>query len=669
MRLGTPYYPEHWPEERWTTDARLMAEAGLTCIRMGEFAWSRMEPSEGCFDFAWLRRAIDLFAQYGLDTILCTPTPTCPAWLHRKYPDIHQVKSDGTVKEFGQRQDACKTHPGYRLHARRIAREMLGALGDHPKVVAWQTDNEFGCHATVRCYCPNCEHAFQQWLCRHFDGDIGALNQAWGTFFWGQDYQDFAEVSLPRDTPDRNGNDGQNPSLVLNFYRFSSDVQVEFQREQVELIRRLSPGRTITHNLMGLFPQIDYFRLAEDLDVVSWDNYPFGWNGTNRPPPPLPHDLMRGLKRRPVWVMEQASGPGGWGTFAPTPQPGQMRLWAYQAVARGADMVSFFRWRTCRFGREQYWHGILYHHGIPQRRYDELSVLGEEARRLAPELEGSNVGNRVAVLYDYDSLWALEIQPNAGKDFGYADLAARWDSALARLGQGADVVSPTADLAGYSLVIAPSLHVCTDQVAARLSAYVRDGGHLVLGPRSGVKTSENAVVNELLPGLLRGLAGCHVEEYDAFSGIEGLELRLADASENTYAACGLAEVLVPDEASEILMTYRNHYYAGRAAAVRFATGRGDCTVLGTVLTREDTLRFLDAQAEELGLAPVTRLPDTVEVCTRARGDASFTFYLNHASEAASLPVEAAGLELLTGVAVSQAVELPPFGVAVVKRPL
>jgi hypothetical protein len=233
---------------------------------------------------------------------------------------------------------------------------------------------------------------------------------------------------------------------VLDFYRFSSDVQVAFHRAQAEVIRRNSPGRPITHNLMGLFHHIDYFKLAAELDIVAWDNYPFAANGTNRPPSPLPHDLMRGLKQKNVWVMEQGSGPGGWGSFAATPQPGQMRLWAYQAVARGADMISFFRWRSCRWGREQYWHGILYHHGIPQRRYDEAKQLGAEFKALSAELDGSEVAAEVGILYDYDSLWALETQPNAGDGFDYRQMAAGWDAALGRLGVVADAVSKGAEI-------------------------------------------------------------------------------------------------------------------------------------------------------------------------------------------------------------------------------
>jgi beta-galactosidase len=669
MRLGTPYYPEHWPEERWEIDARLMQEAGITRVRMGEFAWHRMEPQEGCFDFDWLRRAIDLMAEHGIQTILCTPTPTYPAWLHKRYPDIHQVKSNGQVKEYGQRQDACKNHPGYRRHAQIIVECMLQELGDHPHVVAWQTDNEFGCHGTARCWCSYCEVAFQAWLRERFNGDIGALNEAWGTFFWSQVYNDFDEIAPPRDTADRTGNDGQNPALVLDFYRFSSDVQVALQREQVDLIRRYSPGRLVTHNLMGLFSHIDYFRLAEDLDVVSWDNYPFAANGTDRPPAPLAHDLMRGLKRKPVWVMEQASGAGGWGIFAPTPQPGQMRLWAYQAVARGADLISFFRWRTCRYGREQYWHGILYHHGLPQRRYAEVQQLGSEFRALAPELDGSVVESEIGLLYDYDSLWALETQPHVAQGFGYADMVQRFDLALSRLGVNADVVGLDADWAGYEVLIAPCLHVLTAETAARLETFVREGGTLILGPRSGVKDEENAVVNELLPGLLRELAGCSVLEYDAFSAIPDLELCVRTPEGSVYRARGLAEMLAPERAARAWLTYAPawHSYAGQAAAVENPYGQGRCLYLGTVLDDDGLAGLARWAARAAAVDCVAALPACVEVSRRVKGEQSYAFYLNHGAKPVRVKLARPGTDLLSGQELEEECEIPGFDLAIVRE--
>ncbi len=667
MLLGVAYYPEHWPRSRWETDARLMQEAGITRVRMGEFAWHRLEPREGQFDFAWLAEAIDLFGRYGIKTILGTPTPTYPAWLHQLYPDIHQVKSNGQVKEFGQRQDACKNHPGYRAHARRIVAEMTAALGQNPNVVAWQTDNEFGCHGTARCHCDYCRQAFQEWLRGRFHNDIAALNEAWGTVFWSQEYNDFSEIDVPRDTPDRTANDGANPGLVLDFYRFSSDVQIAFQREQIELIRQNSPGRLITHNLMGLFSDIDYFKLAADLDIVSWDNYPFAANGADRPPQPLPHDLMRGLKRRNVWVMEQGSGPGGWGVFAATPQPGQMRLWAYQAVARGADMISFFRWRSCRFGREQYWHGILYHHGQPQRRYAELQQIGREFQSLSAELEGSVVASEVAILYDYDSLWALEIQPNTDDGFDYRALASQIDRVLARWGVTADAISIHADLTGYKVAIAPTAHICTPALAARLAAFVEGGGVLILGPRSGVKEEEGNIVDALLPGPLRDLAGCTVEEYDAFSTIPGLAMRVRDPRGHLHRAHGLADILVPDGDAEPLLYYADHYYAGRPAAVRHRVGRGQCIYLGTVLDDPGLADLLGLLLGEARVAALAGLPESVEVSQRVRGDQRYAFYLNHSHAPTRVPLERPGKDLLSGRELAGEVEIGGFGVLIIKE--
>ncbi len=667
MLLGVAYYPEHWPQERWETDARLMAEAGISRVRMGEFAWHRMEPEPGRFEFGWLEEAINLFGRYGIETILCTPTPTYPAWLHARYEDIHQVKSNGQVKEFGQRQDACKNHPGYRQYARRIVDRITEALGDNPHVVAWQTDNEFGCHDTARCYCSNCGRAFQAWLRDRFHDDISALNAAWGTFFWSQDYNSFEEISVPRDTADRTGNDGQNPGLVLDFYRFSSDVQVSFHRQQAEVIRRNSPGRPITHNLMGLFPHIEYYDLAAELDIVSWDNYPFAMNGTNLPPRPLPHDLMRGLKQQNVWVMEQGSGPGGWGSFAATPQPGQMRLWAYQAVARGADMISFFRWRSCRWGREQYWHGILYHHGIPQRRYHEAQQLGQEFAALSPELDGSTVEGPVALLYDYHSLWALETQPNAGDGFGYMDMASRWSQALARLGVTSDAVRIDADLGRYKVLIAPSLHVCPPEAAQRLQEYVASGGTLILGPRSGVKEVEGAIVDELLPGLLRDLAGCHVEEYDVFSNVPGLAMHVRDAGGTRYGARGLVDVLMLEDGSEAALWYDNHYYSGQPAAARHEVGGGRCYYLGTVLDDEGLDGFLRGVLGESSVPVISELPASVEVTCRVRNGQHYRFYLNHADQPVGMAALAPGTDVLTGAAVGERVTVPRFGVLIVKE--
>jgi beta-galactosidase len=667
LHLGMVYYPEQWPESRWEMDAELMARAGITTVRLAEFAWHIFEPVEGKYEFGWLERALAVLARHELSAILCTPTATYPAWLHRKFPDLHQVKGNGQIKEFGQRQDACKNHPGYRRHALGITEVVTRHFGDHPGVVAWQTDNELGCHGTARCYCAHCERAFQSWLSHRFE-DIGRLNEAWGTAFWSQQYNDFSEISLPRHTADRSGTAGQNPGLVLDFFRFSSGVQISFNHELAEIIRANSPSRPVTHNLMGSFTDINYFELARDLDVVSWDNYPFFQpQSAHLPPSALPHDLMRGLKRQNVWVMEQAAGPGGWDRFYPTPEPGRMKLWAYQAIAHGADYISFFRWRTARFGTEQYWHGILPHHGQPGHRYEELTELGAEVRSLSPALAGTRVSTDVAILYDYDSLWALEIQPHSVSGISHYELASNYATALSRLGVVADVISADGDFSVYKLLIVPSQHVSGSPFAHKLQEYVQAGGVAVVGARSCVKGEENAVHEEQLPAGIRQVVGCWVEDYDSFSSLPSEPVEVSSGNGTRFPALHLAELLKPDSAATVLLTYSGRYYTRAAAAVRNSFGRGASYYLGTYLDIKGLLAFLQPALHEAGIPTLDGVDPAVEVCVRRAEKATYRFYLNHDTSKKSVRLVKTGREMITGAAVRGIIELEALGIAVVRE--
>ena len=667
LHLGVAYYPEQWPESRWELDAELMERAGITTVRLAEFAWHKFEPAEGRYEFAWLERALEVLARHGLSAILCTPTPTYPAWLHRKVPDIHQVGSNGRVKEFGQRQDACKNHPGYRERALRITEAVTRHFGHHPSVVAWQTDNELGCHGTARCYCLYCERAFQSWLSQRFH-DIERLNDAWGTAFWSQQYNEFSEISPPRDTADRSGSAGQNPALLLDFFRFCSNVQVSFNRELAAIIRANSPSRTVTHNLMASFTDINYFDLARDLDVVSWDNYPFFQPQTSHLPPfSLPHDLMRGLKKRTVWVMEQASGPGGWDRFHPTPEPGRMRLWAFQAIAHGADYISFFRWRTARFGTEQYWHGLLPHHGQPDSRYEELTRLAAEVKTLDSEIAGTGVAAEIAIVYDYDSLWALEIQPHSPAGISYEELARNYAAALSRLGITADVVSVDEDFGSYKLLVVPAQHVSDSQFADKLRAYVRAGGIAVIGARSCVKDRENAVLDEVLPAGIRDVIGGRIEDYDCFSHLADDAVEVVSRSGARFPALHLAELIAPDAGTSAELTYKGRYYSGRAAALRNPFGQGVSYYLGTYLAAEGLEAFLREPLHESGIPTIEDLDPAVEVCARCSSKATYRFYLNHAGKGKSVRLASPGQEMITGARVRGTLALEARGVAVVRE--
>jgi beta-galactosidase len=405
--LGADYYPEHWPEERWVEDARLMAQAGFNVVRLAEFAWSMMEMREGDFRFDWLDRAIDVLSEHHIQVVLGTPTASPPPWLMYKGADLFLVQQNGVRQTYGLRREYCPNHPLYHQYSQKIVTEMASHFKNNPAVIGWQIDNEFG----DRCFCDICREKFHEWLQQRYEM-IDHLNHRWGTVFWSHIYTEWSQIPVPLATIR-----AHNPGLALDYYRFMSDSYCAYQREQIEIIRQICPDHFITHNLMGFgYDKLNYYAMTDDLDFVSWDNYRrMQWNMEAKVDPvtaALSHDTMRGLKKKNYWVMEQQAGGGGWDSLAVTPKPGEMRLWTYQSIAHGADGILYFRWRTCRSGTEQYWQGLLEHHGIPGRRYHEVAQIGDELKKVGHRIAGSTVNPKIAIMQSYDTRFAFQIQPN-----------------------------------------------------------------------------------------------------------------------------------------------------------------------------------------------------------------------------------------------------------------
>jgi beta-galactosidase len=517
MKLGVCYYPEQWPEKLWADDAKRMREAGLSRVRIGEFAWSRIEPEPGRFDWAWLDRAIATLHAAGLEVILGTPTATPPKWLVDAKPDILAWDEDGRPRRFGSRRHYCFSSAAFRQEAARICSEVARRYGEHPAVVAWQTDNEYGCHNTVLSYSPWAGAAFRTWLEARYTF-IAALNEAWGTAFWSQDYRSFDEVDRPNLTVTE-----ANPAHRMDYQRFASDEVVSFNRMQAEIIRRTSPGRDVVHNFMGFFTAFDHHAVAEDLDVATWDSYPLGfldqgWDDAQTKEVYLRqghpdfaafhHDLYRGCGRGRMWVIEQQPGPVNWAPNNPAPLPGMVRLWTLEALAHGAELVSYFRWRQAPFGQEQMHAGIL-------RPDHKDGPAAEEVRTVAAEIASlpSAPGGRaaVALLFSYEAQWMLGIQPQ-GEAFDPLRLSFEFYTALRSLGLDVDILPPDADLDGYSLIVAPSLPVLDEQWADRLKA---SSGHILFGPRSGSKTREFQIPAELPPGPLQAVLPLRVSAVES----------------------------------------------------------------------------------------------------------------------------------------------------------
>lgn len=655
MYVGVDYYPEHWPRERWETDARMMQEAGFNVVRLAEFAWIFMEPEEGRFTFDWLDEALGLLRAHGISAILCTPTAAMPAWVPRKYPEVMATKTDGTRIVWGVRKNNCFTSGAYRLLSERITRAMAEHFAAAPNVIGWQTDNEFG-HPV--CYCPTCRSEFQDWLRRKY-GTIEALNAAWGAHFWGHSVTRWDEVVIPTE-PERH-----NPSALLDWQRFYSWLNVRFQREQVRILREVCPHHFVTHNFMGLFSELNYYDLAEDLDFVSWDNYPV-WGR-----PEIPYaaaaaaDVMRGLKRQNFWIMEQTAGPGGWGTFGRNPRPGELRKVAYQQLAHGADAQIWFRWRTCTAGREQYWHGLLGHDGRGLRRYREAAQVAAEYHRLADDLAGTTIEPQVAMVYDYESIWALRFQPSFPQNNYHAAMQRYYD-ALLRAGVNVDMVRPTQDLSSYRLVLAPDLYVLPDSLAERLTVYVQEGGVLLTDCRTGVKDENNLAHPRTLPGMLSEPLGIIIEEYETLP--EGVEFRLTGplAQQRYFTAHQYADWLTPHGA-EALAGYESWYLESYAALTRHQYGEGTAYYLGTVVKEPE---FYDALIVELlaraGVTPLVKPPVGVEVSVRSGGGKTLLFLVNHTEQELAVQVPVGGTELISGQEVAGTVTLGVYGVAVIR---
>jgi beta-galactosidase len=659
FHFGVDYYPEQWPRERWEADAKLMQEAGINTVRLAEFAWAYLEPRPDRFNFGWLDQALFTLQSHGIRAVLSTPTASPPPWVMAMYPDAYRVSETGMRQTYGNRREYCPSHPGYRERGRLVAWAMARHFAEHSAVIGWQIDNEFG----DRCYCSICRANFQIWLQAKYE-NLDVLNTAWGTAFWSHVYTDWAQIPVPLET-----GGVPNPGLDLDYRRFMSETYVHFQEEQADILRRLCPAHFVTHNFMGFgYDRINYYDLARTLDFVAWDNYPrLQWTTSTKVEPAplaLSHDTMRGLKGKNFWVMEQESGSGGWQLVATTPRPGEIRLWTYQAIAHGADAVVYFRWRTARFGTEQYWHGVLDHDGRPRRRYREVQAIGAELKQAGDQLLGAESKAQVAMVLSYDSRFAFQIQPNHAA-FGYPALFGSYYAALHRRNVGVDVVSPTADLSGYKLVLVPAIYVLDQATADAMRRYVKNGGLLLTTARSGVKDETNAVVDRALPGLLAEVCGVEVDEYDTLPAEVAVPLALELPGAGTGNAWLWYDVLAPAGA-RVVARYQAQYYSGRAAITLNRFGQGQAMYVGTVGDAALHDALVGWLVEAAGVTPALATPEGVEAVERWKDDRRLLFLLNHADEARNVVLPGPMTDLLTGQKVKEQVTLEPKGVMILR---
>lgn len=654
--LGAAWYPEQWPEERWEADLRLMEAAHLHVVRVGEFAWSRLEPREGQYDLDWLDRAINLAGKHGLRVVLGTPTATPPAWLTAHYPETLRVDENNVRAEHGNRQQASWSSTKYRSLSRDIVERLAQRFGHNPNVIGWQIDNEISQTSTD----PESQAQFQDWLHRKY-GTLAAFNARLTTEYWSEAYTDWSQIPVPK----HGGIDSGNPGLLLNWREFITDTWVGYVRNQTEVIRRLSdPRMFLTTNTMGFFPYFDHYAVEKELDLAAWDDYMPG--GTIDPVSNgAAHDLTRGFQQgRNFWVMETQPGHVNWSSENPALEKGAVRALAWHDIAHGADVVSFWQWRSALNGQEQYHGTILGSDGTPLPLYKEIQQTGEEFERLGPDMRGTHVASDVALLHSYESRWAIEWQPQSNRFDPVVELQ-RYYRPLRALTHAIDIVSPDADLSHYRLVVAPALNLITAAEAENLKRYVQGGGHLLLGPRSGMKDEDNSLAVERQPGPLVSLLGGRVEQFYV----------LKSPIPVTTAAGGVkadiwAELLSTSAAdTQVTMRYgkANGWLDGEPAMIQRRVGNGSIGYLGTVLDDGAMDALASSLLREAGVVPSPlHVPPGVEASTRIDGARKIDFVVNLTGDEKTVELPAAMLDLISRTS-SATLHLGPYGVAVLRE--
>ncbi len=619
MQIGVDYYPEQWQPQYWQKDIDLMAETGVQVVRLAEFAWAVLEPQEDEFCFEWLDAVIAMLAEKKIGIVLGTPTNCPPLWLYERYPDAVQTDADGHSISIGIRGHRCYNSPNFRRRAEIIIEEMLRHYKDNPHIIAWQIDNELEANF---CRCAHCSASFRAFLQEKYV-TLDVLNRRYGNAVWSGCYSAWSQVVPPMGTHPKAW---YNPSLMLDYHRFAAMDAQRFVQFQVDVIRRHCPTIPITTNTWFCENHVDFHALFHDLDFVSYDNYPttsIPENSDEIYSHAFHLDFMRGIKQKNFWIMEQLSGGMGcWMPMKNTPLPGMIAGYALQAFAHGADIVVHFRWRSAIQGAEMFWHGLIDHSGKPGRRFTEFRQLCARAAELR-EISGAAYMAETALLYDIDTDFALNIQPQSD-GFDYIHQLKLWHDACTRYGAGVDILPMNADISGYRMMIVPALYITHPEMAEKLYAYVKDGGTLILTARSGVKDIDNGCIMEALPTIYRELIGAEVEEYDPI-GWAQTSVKMDGIQ---YTASHWCDVLMPS-AAEIIASYGSGFYSGRAAVTKNRYGSGSAWYVGTVPSRTFCHALMKKMRMQCGLSCLD-LPAEIEVTSRRMSEEMvYRFIFNH----------------------------------------
>lgn len=629
MRLGVDYYPEFWPPEWMDEDLDGIAGLGANIIRIGEFAWHLMEPREGEFDFSFYDKVLEKAKARGLEVMFGTPTATFPAWLARKHPNVLGRDETGVERAFGGRRQYCFNSAEYRYYSARITRELVKHYRDEPAVVVWQVDNEFGHEGSDMCYCDNCRRAFQLFLQKKYK-DIRTLNETYGTIFWGQTYNEFAEIPVPAKTVTTH-----NPSLRLDWARFRSHSINDFAREMTEIVRaHKGEHQSVTTNVSGGFfgKWFDHDEHVRPFDFVSYDNYPV-WGGLAEPVPPeataMALDFNRGLKNRPFWIVEQLMGAQGHDIIGYLPRPDQAKMWSMQAFAHGCSDLFYFSWRAKTKGAEQFCYGIVDHDNVRGRKYEEVRRVFREIRPYEALLK-TDIPAEIAVLYDYDNIWSWRIQRQS-EAFDYENELLRLYRPFYRLNAHIDVIPASRDFSRYKVVVVPVMQVLDEELGARLDAFAAAGGTVLFSFRAGLKDRSNNVHFGMeLPGYVAAMCGTKVAGSEALPAGRTVPVIGCGEREGRRSEAAVWRDLLKPTTAETLYRYDDPFYPD-AAVTRNRYGNGTVYYIGCGMADDVLEELAGIVVKEKEIWHIES-DCGVEVYERTDGSNRYRFLLNHTSE-------------------------------------
>lgn len=635
--FGGDYNPEQWPKDVWETDAGLFAEAHIDTVSVGIFMWALIQKSEEHYDFTLMDEIMEHLYRTKRNVCLGTTTAAHPAWMAKKYPDILRVDFEGRKRRYGQRHNSCPNSPTYQKFAPLMARKMAERYGHLDNIVAWHVNNEYG----GICYSDESAKAFRVWLRKKYR-TIEALNEAWYTSFWSHTFYDWDEIFPPNALSEHLGSENITAfqGITLDYMRFNSDSLLRnFIAEKNEL-KAVTPDIPVTTNFMGMFKPLNYFDWAPHLDFISWDNYPPNMHSEARMA--LTHDLMRGLKKgQSFWLMEQTPSATACRTVNPIKRPGVNRLWSYQALAHGSDTVLYFQMRQSKGACEKYHGAIINHAGRNDTRvFKECAQIGKELEKLGGAFVNATTEARCALLFDWDSWWAIEMSDGPSRLTNYQQTMVAYYEAMHKQKVNIDVISAKDSFASYDVVVAPLFHMVTDEAHKALESFVQGGGILVTTYLSGLVDENDQAVLMDYPGLLKQMLGIWVEETDALELDRWNEMVIKAGEPFTQTAypCNHLFDVIHAETAEVVAEYGSDYYAGMPVVTRNLYGDGEAWYIGSQADPKFLEELFVHLFDKRMIKPTITVPEAVEVASRQKEGWTFTFLLNHSGSEQSFVV-------------------------------